>query len=217
MEGCFISAKEIQGAHSWFYTNQLKPHWVASSQCDLQVTVLRMYILLPAPRIKSRPRGCRMQALPCPLVSQIRNKICSWLVHLGHLNTLHPAPLLLHESWWQSEHMIMSLMCLRLLSQHCCRWSHSKSGWFLQQMDLTINFFTIKISMAKWVNLGTGLLIQPLIFHIPYSKGRFSLCPSHFRSAPWAVGRHLRQGSLTATHVSVILQTHGVCTGFASF
>lgn len=103
-----------------------------------------------------------------------------------------------------NEHMIMSMMCLRLLSQHCCWGSHSKSGWFVQQMDLTINFFPIKSSMAKWINLGTGrvglLLIQPLIFHIPYSKGSFSLCPSHFRCAPWAASKHLTQGSLTSLH-----------------
>lgn len=219
MERCFISANETQGVFSCFYKNQLKPHWVASIQCDPQVTDLRMCTLLPAPRKKKQSRGCRTQVLPCPLVSQSRNKVSSWLIHLGHLNTLHPAPLLLHKRWWQFE-CITSMMSLRLLNQYCCWWSHRKLGWFVQGMGLTINFFPIKSSTAKWVNLGTGrvcvLLIQPLIFHIPYSKGSFSICPSHFRSAPWAVSKNLTQGSLTATRVSVILP-HGVCTGFDRF
>lgn len=153
------------------------------------------------PESKGSQGAAEYRSLPCPLVFQSRNKVCSLL--LGHLNTLQPAPLLLHKSWWLSEHMIMSMMSLRLLSQHCCWWSHSKLGWFVQWMSLTITFFPIQSGMAKWLNLEPGrvslLLIEPLIFHIPYSKGSFSLCPSYFRSAPWAVSKHLTQQSLTAT------------------
>lgn len=122
-------------------------------------------------------------------------------------------PLLLHKSWWQSEHMIMSMMCLRLLSQHCCWWSHSKLRWFVQQMSLTINFFPIKSGMVKWLNLGAErvsvLLIQPLIFLISFSLSLpLQVCPMGSEQAPYT--------AIFDSHTPVvILQTHSVFAGFA--
>lgn len=103
-----------------------------------------------APRTKKQAKGLQNTGptLPSGFSKQEQGL---FLIHTPGPPQLatQPAPLLLHKSWWQSERMIMSMMCLRLLNQHCCWWSHCKLGWFVQRMGLTINFFLIKNGMAK--------------------------------------------------------------------